>query len=148
MTSSTDVTLPGIIEMIHPKDISFWALQSIEAASRYFFDLSLEEFEHLTDSAERGLVVSNESFILFLDNLIDFYNGTVIAIHANKSRALFILEYFDSSEWIIETNDTLIAKELSRFNWIESTIAPQRRCYSLYNDVCDASGNANNPVPL
>jgi hypothetical protein len=127
--------LSAIIEEIRPQQIAYWVLQYVDASSSSFFHYSSwQDFEFATRDS-LGLMVNNEEFKNFITEVIDFREGTIIALtHKESMYPKFILQNFDSSEWILETNDQDIIERLISLGWKESLYPPEQ---NYYKTVCE-----------
>ncbi len=126
------IGVTDVLNEISITNVNFWALQYVWTASSYVFDLQFEDFEKKTREKPKGLIVKHEDFLKFAIPSTEVYEGTFIALsNSDSEEAIFILENFDSGEWIIETNDQSIIQRLISMGWSESEYAPQVSYYKV-----------------
>ena len=123
-------SLPVILEEIQPKNITHWVLQWVEiVAFEHLHFSSVQEIEKAS-STDRGLMISNEEFFKFVAGLHQMLQGTIIALTDKDSfHPKFVLENFDSSQWLLETNDKEIIGRLIATGWVKSQHVPDRMYY-------------------
>ena len=135
------VRLSEILKEIQPQGITHWVLQWIELIliaptiiDELFPFSSLREIEAVSE-IDRGFMMNNREFMMFVTGIHDILQGTFIALTDKESiHPKFILENADSSFWFLETNDKEIIHRLVSFGWEESLDAPCRSFYDLVID--------------
>jgi hypothetical protein len=127
--------LPTILEEIQPPNIIYWVLQWIDLSSTYLLHFSSVSEIEVASQTHRGIIIDNEEFIKFVSGIMDISQGTFIALTDKESiHPKFILENFDSCEWVIETKDQEIINRLVSFGWKKSEHQPQRTYYNTVSE--------------